>query len=409
MVHEATRAWAEAAMEDLGAACPGEPRGWCACGEPEAGALNFRDTAGAWQGTLQEGRIFRSSQLYTAQVINNNGIKTIVDLRKLKEPCKRENDLTASVPSQCRVCCSQWQADGIANPRVLHVDLISLTLKMHIVAKMSCKMWWEVAKTVYKGDDPATVLCPAIADSQLFGFRWFYAAILEKSKDNIAKAMRVFAQASNYPILVHCMHGKDRTGLVVMLLLSVCGVPKESIVKDYTESDQQLRKGKEANELKMADYLQHDSVIAAPPKDIEGTLEHIEEKYGSVEGYLESCGVTPEEIQRIRANMVHERMLVCSESEPLKSSDGSELLSSEPSDSDAGPLDSHDGVSSQLHSPHRSREHRSKMRHIVRKAYRKVVGLQASSSAGDACIPILRHSSSVPNVHLQDDEGSGDD
>ena len=36
------------------------------------------------------------------------------------------------------------------------------------------------------------------------------------------------------PILVHCLHGKDRTGVLVALLLFICGVDEEEIQHDYT-------------------------------------------------------------------------------------------------------------------------------------------------------------------------------
>lgn len=44
----------------------------------------------------------------------------------------------------------------------------------------------------------------------------------------IARALRLFADSANFPILVHCVIGKDRTGLVVMLLLLLCGVDEQA-------------------------------------------------------------------------------------------------------------------------------------------------------------------------------------
>ena len=41
----------------------------------------------------------------------------------------------------------------------------------------------------------------------------------------VAKALRIFCAQDNYPVLIHCIHGKDRTGLIVMLLLLICDVP----------------------------------------------------------------------------------------------------------------------------------------------------------------------------------------
>lgn len=34
--------------------------------------------------------------------------------------------------------------------------------------------------------------------------------------------------AENFPILVHCVHGKDRTGLIAMLLLGLLDVDKQA-------------------------------------------------------------------------------------------------------------------------------------------------------------------------------------
>jgi hypothetical protein len=47
--------------------------------------------------------------------------------------------------------------------------------------------------------------------------------------------MRIFAKDKSLPALVHCAHGKDRTGVVIMLLLLVCDVPHEAIVQDYVQ------------------------------------------------------------------------------------------------------------------------------------------------------------------------------
>lgn len=48
-----------------------------------------------------------------------------------------------------------------------------------------------------------------------------------QAKKEIAKALRVFVDADNYPVLVHCIHGKDRTGLIVMIIMLLCSVEPE--------------------------------------------------------------------------------------------------------------------------------------------------------------------------------------
>ena len=43
-----------------------------------------------------------------------------------------------------------------------------------------------------------------------------------QSQKEIAKALRILTKQENFPILVHCMHGKDRTGIVIMLVMLLC-------------------------------------------------------------------------------------------------------------------------------------------------------------------------------------------
>lgn len=40
-----------------------------------------------------------------------------------------------------------------------------------------------------------------------------------------------------YPVLVHCLSGKDRTGIVVAALLMICGIEREVIIEEYLLSE----------------------------------------------------------------------------------------------------------------------------------------------------------------------------
>ena len=57
----------------------------------------------------------------------------------------------------------------------------------------------------------------------------------------IARALRVFAHAENLPCIIHCIHGKDRTGLIVALLLLLLGVDEPTVVLDYAKSELELK------------------------------------------------------------------------------------------------------------------------------------------------------------------------
>ena len=55
--------------------------------------------------------------------------------------------------------------------------------------------------------------------------------------DHIAKAISFVADPANHPIVVHCLAGKDRTGVVVALILSLLGVDDDTVAEDYALSN----------------------------------------------------------------------------------------------------------------------------------------------------------------------------
>jgi protein tyrosine/serine phosphatase len=60
--------------------------------------------------------------------------------------------------------------------------------------------------------------------------------ILKYNGLGIYKFLCICAQPSNHPILMHCSHGKDRTGLAAALVLAALGVNEEAIMLDYVAS-----------------------------------------------------------------------------------------------------------------------------------------------------------------------------
>lgn len=120
--------------------------------------------------------------------------------------------------------------------------------------------------------------------------------------------LRLIAQTEEGAIYFHCFAGKDRTGILAALILTVLGVSKEDIVYDYLRSIE-LRKednerllniareqGKTEDELgAFATFLTVDRVY------IENFIRAADEKYGSVEGYIrEGLGVEEDVFTRMR-------------------------------------------------------------------------------------------------------------
>jgi len=65
--------------------------------------------------------------------------------------------------------------------------------------------------------------------------------MLDHYADLFAAVFRAMIAAKPGAVLFHCQAGKDRTGIVTALLLSLVGVPDSIIAADYAESQVCLR------------------------------------------------------------------------------------------------------------------------------------------------------------------------
>ena len=73
-----------------------------------------------------------------------------------------------------------------------------------------------------------------------FGTPLYYRAFLDRFPERTARIVAAIAQAPPGGVLVHCVVGRDRTGLVTMLLLALVGVAPDDIAADYALSGERL-------------------------------------------------------------------------------------------------------------------------------------------------------------------------
>ena len=66
-----------------------------------------------------------------------------------------------------------------------------------------------------------------------------YAGLLNRFSREFASAVSVIAR-SDEPVVVHCLVGRDRTGLVSALILRLAGVELDAIATDHARSDEYL-------------------------------------------------------------------------------------------------------------------------------------------------------------------------
>jgi protein-tyrosine phosphatase len=133
-----------------------------------------------------------------------------------------------------------------------------------------------------------------------------YEEMVEQHHVNVVRAVALIADAvTEGPVLVHCMAGKDRTGIVVALVQAALGVGLDSIVEDYARSDEPTR----LRRIEMiANPLPGDPAVAAAPElmwtapaeAMRLFVERAVERHGSLDAWPEAIGVPRASIARLR-------------------------------------------------------------------------------------------------------------
>lgn len=142
----------------------------------------------------------------------------------------------------------------------------------------------------------------------------YYALTLRRRAAEFGTALRILAEGARLPVLIHCAAGKDRTGLLVALLLEALGVRRAVVVADYALTGA-LRPNRvqayshvfEGSGVDLADIAM---LFDSPAVAMEAALTGLDDQYGSVSGYLGSeCGLTRDEFASLRTNLLVEEPL----------------------------------------------------------------------------------------------------
>ena len=155
---------------------------------------------------------------------------------------------------------------------------------------------------LYELDDPVIAACrPQNLDE-------VYRMILAHAQPQIKRVIDTLTEPGALPALAHCTAGKDRTGMVIALLLGVVGVPDETIVEDYALSGAYL--GPLLAELRAQaardglDMDWYNRLLDSDPAIMRRTLAHLRQQYGGAEAYLRAAGVSGRQIDLLRAALV---------------------------------------------------------------------------------------------------------
>ena len=132
-----------------------------------------------------------------------------------------------------------------------------------------------------------------------------YCIILDYYPDLVAAVLRTIGNAEPGGVVIHCHAGKDRTGMIAGLLLSLARVSAELVAADYAESQERLwplyeQLVAEAGGEDKVGFWQKPTVTV---EMMHGMLEHLEGKYGSVEGYLTTARLSDREITLLKQRL----------------------------------------------------------------------------------------------------------
>jgi len=133
-----------------------------------------------------------------------------------------------------------------------------------------------------------------------------YLGYLEDRPDQVVGALRSVAHSEG-AALVHCAAGKDRTGVVVALALTVAGVPAQAVVADYAASAERtealiarLRRSR----LYAPDINSRPADLHQPrPETMAAFLQQMDARYGGVTAWLAAHGFSDADLRALRVKL----------------------------------------------------------------------------------------------------------
>ena len=130
-----------------------------------------------------------------------------------------------------------------------------------------------------------------------------YCWWLRERQTGVAAAMNAVADAPSAPILVHCHAGKDRTGVVVALVLRLAGVDVDTIADDYAISGVQLAEMLARDRLTAVergmDAVRVERLFTVRREAMVQTMACVDSEFGGAVSLLRGVGIDDGRIGRL--------------------------------------------------------------------------------------------------------------
>jgi protein-tyrosine phosphatase len=253
------------------------------------GVVNMRDVGGLPTtdgGLIAKHRLLRSDNLQELSerdvelLVDTVGVSDIVDLRS-------DVELRIEGPGPLQV------RDLVAHHHhsLFRDDLYAVSAQDALVLPWSKKAKGHVPPKVKRDDD-----------------HWasHYLGYLADRPDSVLAALGVIARSTGATI-VHCAAGKDRTGTVTGLALSVAGVADEDVVADYVATGERIE---QVVARLMARPAYEDALRDQPmshhvprPETMQRILTVLGEQHGGAAGWLRDHGWAESDVQALRTRL----------------------------------------------------------------------------------------------------------
>ena len=225
------------------------------------GFLNARSLEGlpTRHGEIGPGRLYRSDEPTAdghavLRALSEEGIRTVLDLRSEHETTRRPSSLAGR---------GMYRVAPLVDPRMDH-------------------------------------LRDASREKSLLDL---YVGSIDRNGRTIAAAIRHLIEAPEGGVLVHCAVGKDRTGILIAVILAVLGTPDAVIVDDYTRTEEADLADFYAAELASIDDPNRRERIAsrqhASADTMTGFLGHLNGRFGGASAYLRAHGLSDSDLHQL--------------------------------------------------------------------------------------------------------------
>jgi protein-tyrosine phosphatase len=124
-----------------------------------------------------------------------------------------------------------------------------------------------------------------------------YRHILDHRGPQLLEVVRALLDVDGTPAVIGCAAGKDRTGVVIALLLAAVGVPLGVIARDYELSAELF--ARPVDDEHLPDWRAIPLTVECPPEYILGALEHLDRRHGGPAALLRAAGLTGAELETL--------------------------------------------------------------------------------------------------------------